>query len=380
MRTQHNTKLPRADPCLVLVRNFFSFIVRYSTDYPAFIAVKSSCWSKSTVTPELIPPDINSLNTAIFFSIFFFFYIIIKQKLGKMTISPDTGLSYLDSLKRDGFVRIPNVLSKEQIEELRAAAHRSVDLARNGKWPYIRTLPKQFPPWGTDPSEGIWGIQHLMNPELPDHTLFTASYFNDTVRSVVKELLEDDNNENLVMELYNMLIRPDNDFSLRWHRDDVPPTATAEEEVERLSEPAWHAQWNLPLYPDRSLIVVPGSHNRARTDAERNADPYADELPDMKVVDMQPGDVIFYDNNILHRGVYDSSVERMTLHGSMGHVNGKEARPRNVLQHGVGNWVEKIDLSGLTEQEAKIASGMRDRLLEMGAKNQNVGFSQGGDE
>ncbi|CAN6645547.1 hypothetical protein TRVA0_021S00826 [Trichomonascus vanleenenianus] len=296
------------------------------------------------------------------------------------TISPDTGLTYLESLKRDGFVRIPKVLSEEEIEKLRAAAQRTVEMARAGKWPYIRTLPKQFPPWGSDPSNGIWGVQHLMHPDLPDHSLFTSSYFNSGVREVIKELLDDDNDDRLVMELYNMLIRPDKDFALRWHRDDVPPTATAEEEVARLNKPAWHAQWNLPLYEDRSLIVVPGSHARARTDAERNADPFADELPNMKVVEMMPGDVIFYNNNILHRGVYDSTKERMTLHGSIGHVNGKTARPRNVLQHGVGEWADKINFSDLSEEEQPIAIAMRDRLVKMGAENQNVGFSQGGNE
>lgn len=35
----------------------------------------------------------------------------------------------------------------------------------------------------------------------------------------------------------------------------IPPTATAEEEIERLSKPSYHAQWNFSLYDDASLIV-----------------------------------------------------------------------------------------------------------------------------
>ncbi|KAA8914347.1 hypothetical protein TRICI_002944 [Trichomonascus ciferrii] len=297
-----------------------------------------------------------------------------------MTISPETGLSYLDSLKRDGFVRIPNVLSEKQLEELRAAAKRTVQLARDGKYPHIRTLFKQFPPWGTDPSEGIWGVQHLMRPELPDHALFTKSYFDPNVRAVIKELMstetEEVTDDDLVMEVYNMLIRPDKDFELRWHRDDVSQNATPEEEMERLNKPAWHAQWNLPLYKDRSLIVVPGSHARPRTDAERNADPFAPELPNMTVVEMNPGDVIFYNNNILHRGVYKSDTERMTLHGSIGHKKGGSARARNVLQHGAATWIQELDLSALPdENEREIARKMRDRLLQMGSEHKDVGYS-----
>jgi hypothetical protein len=143
------------------------------------------------------------------------------------------------------------------------------------------------------------------------------------------------------MELFNLLIRPDHDFELRWHRDDIPSTATAEEEVARLAEPAWHAQWNLALYDDSSLIVIPGSHLRPRTQPERSAEPFEKNMPGQLQVELKAGDAVFYNNNILHRGVYDSNKERMTLHGSVGHVNGGVSRARNVLQHGVGEWVER---------------------------------------
>lgn len=77
------------------------------------------------------------------------------------------------------------------------------------------------------------------------------------------------------MELYNLLVRPDQDFELRWHRDDIFATATPEEMealvVGRPEKGQGHAQWNLALFDDESLVVVPGSHRRARTEAERGA-------------------------------------------------------------------------------------------------------------
>ena len=45
------------------------------------------------------------------------------------------------------------------------------------------------------------------------------------------------------------------------------------------------AQYNLALCPDTSLIVIPGSHRRVRTEIERNADPYDLMLPDQLIVD-----------------------------------------------------------------------------------------------
>lgn len=278
--------------------------------------------------------------------------------------------SYLDSLNRDGFVLIPSLLTPEQITTLRTAAADTVALARSGNWPYVRTLPKQFPPWTIEPGAnpaagGIWGVQFLMHPSLPCSPIFIKNYFSSPIINVVKELL-DCEEEDLVLELFNMLIRPDRDFELRWHRDDIPATASAEEELERLREPAWHAQWNLALYDDESLIVVPGSHVRARSQVERDAGPWEKGLPGEIKVRMKAGDVVFYNNNILHRGAYSSKAERMTLHGSMGHVEGSALRARNVLQHGIGEWVQDIDLGALEGEEKARAEGMRNRLLKMG--------------
>lgn len=292
-----------------------------------------------------------------------------------------TATSYLESLNRDGFVVIPSILEQSQISTLRVACKQTIDLARAGNWPWVRTLPKQFPPWTIEPGAnpaagGIWGVQFLMHPDLPNSKLFIKNYFSDAVIDVVKELLECED-EQLVMELFNLLIRPDRDFELRWHRDAIPATATAEEELERLREPAWHAQWNLALYDDESLIVVPGSHKRARTDVERDADPFEKGLPGEIRVKQKAGDVVFYNNNILHRGAYISTTERMTLHGSMGHIGGSALRAQNVLQHGIGDWVADIDLSALGGEDRTRAEGMRQRLVKMG-KGNDLGYALDG--
>jgi nicotinamide N-methyltransferase len=145
--------------------------------------------------------------------------------------------------------------------------------------------------------------------------------------------------------------------------------------MERLGKHAYHAQYNFALWEDDSLIVVPGSHRRARTDVERDADPFAKSLPGQLIVKLQPGDIVFYNNNILHRGVYSSSKERMTLHGSVGHVQGSALRARNVLQHGVGSWVDKCAFGPLEDAQRRRAEGMRQRLVRLGSESGQVGFS-----
>ncbi|KAI0459147.1 phytanoyl-dioxygenase family protein [Xylaria acuta] len=316
------------------------------------------------------------------------------------------------ALAENGFVIQRQILSTEELDALRSAASRTTERARSGHWPDIRTVGKQFPPWekpapGEPPKEGIWGVQGLLNPELGNDTdIFAASYFNDKVLDVAKALLAC-TDDDLVLELYNMLVRPESDFELEWHRDDVPRTATAEEEAAKLGLTAqasdeeaadangtrgsgtgkvkryWNTQWNLPLYPDDSLIVVPGSHVRVRTPQERAASPREPNMPGQLVVRLDPGDVVFYDNNILHRGVYSASKERMSLHGSVGHAGGGRFRATNVLQHGIGKWVDRCDFSALTngpggERIRQRAEDMRTRLVKLGRESGDVGYSLSG--
>lgn len=222
---------------------------------------------------------------------------------------------------------------------------------------------------------------------MPDSArdIFIESYFNSKLIHLIKEILSSDNEkeadvkeEDLVMELYNLLVRPDQDFQLRWHRDAIPYEASESEELEILAKSVWHTQWNAALYDDSSLVIIPKSHLRARTDFERNASPYSTELEGTKIVHLKAGDLVFYNNNILHRGVYSAEKERMSLHGSVSCVAGGNGRARNVLQHGVGEWVGRVRLDCLEGVERERAEGMRERLVELGSQNPGVAYLHDG--
>ncbi|KKK21255.1 phytanoyl-CoA dioxygenase family protein [Aspergillus rambellii] len=324
--------------------------------------------------------------------------------------------THLTTLQENGFVVIPSLLTSPEITRLREAANNATTLTRSGSWAHFRTVPKQFPPWPKTPppaSEGgIWGVQHLLHPEMPGREEFARFYFSERVLRVVEGLLgvssssscsstttkggkkeeEEEEEEPLVMELFNLLVAPETkDFELRWHRDDIPDMVSAEEEKALLEAKSpqgkqFHAQYNLALCPDSSLVVVPGSHRRVRTEEERNADRYAAELPGQLVVELQPGDAVFYDSNILHRGVYKAKLQggeesRLTLHGSVGlnerggsapeNNKDKKVRATAVLQHGVGAWVQREDAKfGIGERPER----MRANLVAMGT-GEGVGYS-----
>jgi hypothetical protein len=60
------------------------------------------------------------------------------------------------TLEWDGYVIIRSAIYEPKLTTLRTACHEIVALARAGQWPHVRTLPKQFPPWSSDVSNGIW--------------------------------------------------------------------------------------------------------------------------------------------------------------------------------------------------------------------------------
>ena len=90
--------------------------------------------------------------------------------------------------ERDGFVKIPNLITDAQFPKLVAACDRAIQRTRSGSWSHRRTVGKQFPPYGEDNVDS-WGVQLLMHPDLGEPE-FAEWYCSDGLVNVVKELLE----------------------------------------------------------------------------------------------------------------------------------------------------------------------------------------------
>lgn len=248
-----------------------------------------------------------------------------------------------DEIEDQGFTIIRDFLTPEEIELYKETARKVVDKARKGEWNDVRTRGKQFPPWPKDFNPDIWGVTGLLHPGLGELSIpFQHCYSSDKMLDIVQDILQTDKT-NLSMELFNMLINPLTDFGLDWHRDHIrPEVSEADEQVELQQNPFAGAQFNLALTKDQCLIVVPGSHKRIRTPEEREktiSDDRQQVISGQITVDLNPGDLVFYNSNILHRAQYYCKNERLTLHGSFGHKDFGKFRAKGVLQHGVGEWI-----------------------------------------
>ncbi|KAI0331544.1 hypothetical protein GY45DRAFT_1336098 [Cubamyces sp. BRFM 1775] len=302
-------------------------------------------------------------------------------------------LSLKEKYYEQGFVVVPGLLLPEHLEALEAACKRVIARTRSGEWPHRRTVGRQFPPYG-DGDPDSWGVQHLMHPDL-DEPAFARWYTSDVVVNVVKSLLgcqEDD----LQMELFNLLINPtSNSFALRWHRDDVRENASEEEERDALNVRHHGIQWNTYAFPlisratplrfntralrtDSCLYVVPGSHKSPRTPEQRahscTLDPPKDPLamPGAVQVTLQPGETVFYNNNILHCATYSPNEPRITLHACMGEVRGGPDRARNILQHGL-QWMKEARFAETLDERGK---KMLERIVRLQESvDGDVGYS-----
>jgi hypothetical protein len=183
---------------------------------------------------------------------------------------------------------VEGLLTEPWLTRLREACQRVLHRARAGpddptRWPYVRAVGKQFPPFPTD-RDDIWGVQHLLHPDLHE-PLFLDWYTSPNLLATICEIIGAEQDD-LQLELFNLLVNPRQiPFSLCWHRDNVRyrvfslkivqigliirPEATAAEELRELMKPNFATQWNAALYDDSCLLVVPGSHRRARTPEQK---------------------------------------------------------------------------------------------------------------
>lgn len=87
-----------------------------------------------------------------------------------------------------GYVIVPELVTNDLFPKLQNAAEHAIIETRSGKWPYRRTVGRQFPPYGENNPDS-WGVQHLMHPDL-GQPVFAEWYTSDALVNVVRELLE----------------------------------------------------------------------------------------------------------------------------------------------------------------------------------------------
>ncbi len=212
--------------------------------------------------------------------------------------------SEINTFVENGYIIRKNALSTTDIESYRSAIDRILHKCR------VEGLHADHLRYIDGERDDIWGVNNIFHPSIRERALVEA-LAHPQILDVTEALIGKRLRYHLCTLLVNSERKP---YHIRWHRDTA---ADGEIPLERLlSGLRNHVQLNGALYDDETLYIVPGSHRRELTDAERTVlqeTPMA-EMPNQLAVKLKAGDIVFYNSRIIHKGYNLTGAKRQTLH------------------------------------------------------------------
>lgn len=232
--------------------------------------------------------------------------------------------SEMAQYREQGYVILRGIVPEGEIEALRADVSDLVEAAAEGRGPEI--------PWINREKRIPERLGLMLRPGWI-RPAFVHSLTNGPYLPIAGQIL----GAPVRYSLFGMLAGGDGKpYVQGWHRDLAPTEGEHELAILQRNERVF-TQTNAPLFPDRYLQIVPGSHRRRATDAERAvlARDATGEMPGQLTVEAGPGDVAFYYSNLLHRGYNPSGAMRWTMH----HAFVAASRPVATHECGQEAWI-----------------------------------------
>ena len=221
-----------------------------------------------------------------------------------------------DRFLEQGFAVLRDVVPPDELDELRSAAELLVDRQREI---WARERGAEDPPGGEWEMSRQPRLSLTTRPEIVDEKSagFVEFWLHDNTLGVSSRLLD---MPHAACTTMLMMCSPVKDHGpAGWHRDTFPvdlgPLQGMTEDI--LENGPRYVQWNIALYDDDVLWVVPGSHVRFNTEDEQaqlNRDRTV-PLPHAVQTHLKAGDGVVYITPILHWGSNYSTRLRRTLHG-----------------------------------------------------------------
>lgn len=222
--------------------------------------------------------------------------------------------------RRTGFLIVPDVLTQEELPPLQAAAARLIERCRSGEHRNVRTSPSR---------EDTWGAGSMFAPTVLEPALIDAMS-GEKIRAISEEVIGPAR-----LAVVSFLYNPEREsWDGAWHRDSQFLFTNEPERRRALNEgPSACVQWNIALYDDACLMVVPSSLSRENTPEEQAVlDGAPGEMPGATTVNLPAGTGLVYDPFQIHRGLYRPDAPRATLHFSCHPAAGDPRLPATPLE------------------------------------------------
>ena len=213
----------------------------------------------------------------------------------------------------NGYTIVRNIIPPDQLDALRAGFEMQFEKQR-----LIETARRK-----PDDRPANWWENSRQRRVLPEKTVDEQSaHVIDFLLGAPQEISSQVMRApHVSLFIFNSLNNPVRETGPDpWHRDpNSAHVAPLEGLINDLVEngAAAQVQWNVPLYDDPTLWVVPGSHRRLNTpeeDRQLREDP-RQALPGGTPVELRAGDGVVYTNLLLHWGsFYTPRLLRRTFH------------------------------------------------------------------
>ena len=217
-----------------------------------------------------------------------------------------------EQLWEDGYIIIPDCVPPNRLDELRNSFEVLVERQKE-IWARERGP--------NDPPGGQWEVapqpRVTFGPLIDEETANTVEFcLHENTLGVSCQVMR---SPETILKYITIMCSPVQDHGPSgWHRDIEPnrdgPLSGLQADM--AANGVGTVQWNIALYDDDVLWIVPGSHRRRNTDAENRTllESNRQPLPNSMPVKLKAGEGVVYSNAILHWGSNYSSKLRRTIH------------------------------------------------------------------
>jgi hypothetical protein len=205
---------------------------------------------------------------------------------------------------KQGYVRIKGFFDMKQVEALAASVDRI-----HAQW-----LAEHHAEYA---DRLLVNMHSLTSPQYFTHDpAARINFFECIAPPKLTRLLDDMFGDGLYFHNTQLFFNPFENRRLPyWHRDmQYSPVDDAAQASEQRNMTSLHVR--IPLVRETGVELVPGTHRRWDTPLEsdvrfeRNGHRNSDDLPGAELIDLDAGDILIFDAQMIHRGNYRMNKTR----------------------------------------------------------------------
>jgi len=206
-----------------------------------------------------------------------------------------------------GYLIVKNLFSAPEIEKLTTIVDRIVDqwLSEN----LANVIKHQ-----------LVNMHSLTNPRyFESRKTERLLFFQTLAAKQLTKLLDDMFGGDIYFHNTQLFFNPfENGKRPYWHRDlQFSPIDDAVLKDEQQNMLSLHVR--IPFIREQGIQLIPGTHNRWDTDLERdvrlelNGHKNSEDLPGAVLISLEPGDILIFSAQMIHRGNYHLNTSRKAL-------------------------------------------------------------------